>query len=123
MKKLPKPISSSPLTQRTYQKYKKMFFAKPGAVETFPFGPQAAVYKARGKIFAIFVSGEAGWRVNLKCDPLWALSLRKKYPSVLPGYHMNKKHWNTIVLDGSIPPSLFRKMLDLSYVLVTPVKK
>src|ERR1039458_2260376 len=109
-------------TGRTYQKYRKLVLSKPGAKETFPFGPQVAVYKTRGKMFATLGPTEGVWHANLKCDPLWALALRKQFPSVQPGYHMNKKHWNTVVLDGSLPDGLVRKMVELSYVLVSPVK-
>jgi predicted DNA-binding protein (MmcQ/YjbR family) len=107
---------------RTYQKYRKLFLAKPGAEETFPFGPQVAVYKVKGKMFATLAQDDGVWSANLKCDPIWAQSLRKKYPSIQPGYHMNKRHWNRVVLDGSLPPSLIRKMVEVSYVLVSPAK-
>ena len=113
---------SSPFTGRTFRKYRKLFLAKPEAEETFPFGPQVAVYKVKGKMFATLGQSEGVWSANLKCDPLWALSLRKKYPSVQPGYHMNKRHWNTVVLDGTLPPSLVRKMVEFSYVIVSPAK-
>ncbi len=71
-------------------------------------------------MFATLSPDGAHWSSNLKCDPHWALTLRKQYPhSIEPGYHMNKKHWNTVLLDGSLPPSLIRKMLDLSFALVS----
>ncbi len=107
---------------RTYQKYRKLFLSNPGALEVFPFGPQVAVFKTKGKMFATLSSNEGIWYVNLKCDPLWAQALRKQYPPVQPGYHMNKRHWNTVTLDGSLPDSLVRKMVELSYVLVSPAK-
>jgi len=113
---------SSLINGRTYQKYKKLFLAKSGTKETFPFGPEVAVYKVKGKMFATLAQDEGVWSANLKCDPMWALSLRKKYPSIQPGYHMNKRHWNTVLLDGSLPPSLVRKMVELSYVLVAPAR-
>ncbi len=116
-----KALSLATFTGRTYQKYRKLFLTKAGAKETFPFGPQVAVYKTKeNKMFATLASDEGVWSSNLKCDPVWAQSLRKKYPSVQPGYHMNKRHWNTVILDGSLPDSLIRKMIDLSYVLVSP---
>ncbi|HTC19644.1 MAG TPA: MmcQ/YjbR family DNA-binding protein [bacterium] len=117
-----KTMAAPSFTGRTYQKYRKLFLAKPGALETFPFGPGVAVYKAKGKLFATLSPEKGVWYCNLKCDPLWALALRKQYPSVQPGYHMNKKHWNTLTLDGSLPDSLVRKMAELSYVLVSPPK-
>jgi predicted DNA-binding protein (MmcQ/YjbR family) len=115
-------VASSFLTGRTYQKYRKLFLAKPGTLETFPFGPQVSVYKTKGKMFATLSPEENIWYANLKCDPLWAQALRKQYPAIQPGYHMNKKHWNTVTLDGSLPDSLVRKMVELSYVLVSPAK-
>jgi predicted DNA-binding protein (MmcQ/YjbR family) len=115
--------TNSLFTGRTYQKYRKLFLAKPDTVETFPFGPQVAVYKTRGKMFASLSPEEDVWYANLKCDPIWAQSLRKKYPAIQPGYHMNKRHWNTVTLDGSLPDSLIRKMVGLSYVLVSPATK
>ncbi len=114
--------NSSSLTGKKHQKYRKLFLDKPGAVETFPFGPQVAVYKVNGKMFATLAQDDGVCSANLKCDPIWALSLRKKYPSIQPGYHMNKRHWNTVILDGSLPSSLIRKMVELSYVLVAPAK-
>jgi len=110
------------LSEKPYQKHRKFFLRKPEAIETFPFGPQVAVYKVKGKMFATLAQDDGVWSANLKCDPIWALSLRKKYPSIQPGYHMNKRHWNTVILDGSLPPSLIRKMVELSYVLVSPAK-
>jgi predicted DNA-binding protein (MmcQ/YjbR family) len=106
----------------TYRKYKKLFLSHPGAVETYPFGPEVAVYKNRaGKIFALLSREGDDWFVNLKCDPHWALTLRRQHPAVIePGYHMNKKHWNTVSLAGSLSPALVRKMAELSYLLVTP---
>ena len=91
-------------------------------METFPFGPAVAVFKVKGKMFATLAEDEGVWYCNLKCDPVWALALRKQYPAVQPGYHMNKKHWNTVTLDGSLPESLIRKMTKLSYVLAAPAK-
>ncbi len=112
----------SPFTGRTFKKYRRLFLAKPGAVETFPFGPGVAVYKTKGKMFATLSQERGLWFINLKCDPLWAQALRKQYPAVQPGYHMNKKHWNTLTMDGSLPDSLVRKLVELSHVLVSPAK-
>lgn len=112
--------TSSLLTGKTWRKYRKLFLAKPASKETFPFGPQVAVYKVKGKMFATLAPYKEIWYANLKCDPHWAEGLRKQYPAIQPGYHMNKKHWNTVTLDGSLPPALIRKMLELSYLLTTP---
>ncbi len=110
---------------RDYQKYRKLFLSKPGSRETFPFGPQVAVYKTKAsKMFATLAPDNESWSSNLKCDPHWSLTLRKQYPeSIEPGYHMNKKHWNTVLLNGSLPPSLIRKLVDLSFALVSPVTR
>jgi predicted DNA-binding protein (MmcQ/YjbR family) len=90
----------------------------PAAVEDYPFGDDVAVFKVEGKIFAlVMLAGEPG-RVNLKCDPDWALELRAQYDAVQPGYHQNKRHWNTIVLDGSIDDAEVQEMIQHSYDLV-----
>lgn len=75
---------------------------KPEAVEDYPFGPEVAVFKVRDKMFATLAYDNEQARINLKCDPNEALILRDVYESVIPGYHMNKRHWNTVILDGSI---------------------
>src|ERR1700720_992154 len=92
--------------------------AKPGATEDTPFGEDVLVFKVAGKIFALASLDEVPARANLKCDPDFALELRDRYEQVQPGYHMNKKHWNTVVLDGVIPEGETRKMIDHSYELV-----
>ncbi|MBL9133375.1 MAG: MmcQ/YjbR family DNA-binding protein [Verrucomicrobiaceae bacterium] len=89
-----------------------------GAEETQPFGPEALVYKVSGKMFAVTVPEDFPARINLKCDPERALELRDQYKAVKPGWHMNKKHWNTIILDGSLPPKLIRELVEHSYQLV-----
>ena len=92
---------------------------RPGAVETYPFGPDTAVYKVGGKMFALLPHSAAEPpRVSLKCDPEWAEVLRKAYDAVQPGYHLNKKHWNTIVLDGSISDDELEELIEHSYQLV-----
>ena len=92
---------------------------KPESVEDYPFGPDVLVLKIAGKMFATLseTPGNAA-RMNLKCDPDEAVMLRDIFPAVLPGYHMNKRHWNTIVLDGSIPRGEIERMIDNSYSLV-----
>ncbi len=92
--------------------------SKPGSAEDYPFGPDTLVYKVMGKMFALFGENDNPIRMNLKCDPDEAIVLRDIYESVIPGYHMNKEHWNTVILDGSIPESEIRKMIDESYRLV-----
>jgi predicted DNA-binding protein (MmcQ/YjbR family) len=93
--------------------------AQPGAVEEFPFGPEARVFKVGGRMFALFTSGQDPATVNLKCDPRFAGVLREEHPgAITPGYHMNKRHWNTLRLDGALPGSLVQDLLDHSYTLV-----
>jgi len=94
------------------------FLSKPAAEETTPFGPDVLVYKVAGKMFALTQPDEFPARINLKCDPERALILRDEYDSIIPGYHMNKRHWNTLVLDGSLPGKLVRELIDHSYDLV-----
>jgi predicted DNA-binding protein (MmcQ/YjbR family) len=94
------------------------FLSKPGAEETTPFGPEVLVYKVGGKMFAAASPDEFPARINLKCDPERSLELRDQHESILPGYHMNKRHWNTLVLDGSLPSKLVAELIDHSYKLV-----
>jgi predicted DNA-binding protein (MmcQ/YjbR family) len=91
---------------------------KRGAVETYPFGADTAVYKVGGKMFALIPRSAEPPRVSLKCDPEWAEVLRNAYAAVQPGYHLNKKHWNTIVLDGSIPDDELEELIEHSYALI-----
>ena len=91
---------------------------KPAATEDMPCGPDNIVFKIEGKMFALAALDEVPPAVNLKCDPDLALELRDRYEQVQPGYHMNKKHWNTVELDGVIPEREIKKMIDHSYDLV-----
>jgi len=97
---------------------KKYLMTKPEALEDFPFGPNSAVFKVSGKLFAILGFREESFQLNLKCDPHEALALRDIFPAVIPGYHMNKKHWNTVILNGSVPNGELCRMIDRSYALV-----
>jgi predicted DNA-binding protein (MmcQ/YjbR family) len=98
--------------------------SKPGAEETQPFGPDNLVYKVNGKVFLITGLDQEQLSFNVKCDPERAIELREEYACVLPGYHMNKKHWNTILVDGSAPGTLLKEWIDHSYFLVAkPVSK
>lgn len=90
----------------------------PGAEETQPFGPEALVYKVGGKMFAVTSPDEFPARINLKCDPERAIELRDEHAGIKPGWHMNKKHWNTVMLDGTVPPALVRELVKHSYQLV-----
>jgi predicted DNA-binding protein (MmcQ/YjbR family) len=91
--------------------------SKQDVTEGFPFGEDTLVFKVKGKIFALANLG-GDLSLNLKCDPAYALELREKYSSVKPGYHMNKKHWNTINLDGTVPDKEVFSWIDHSYDLI-----
>ncbi len=98
---------------------RKYCLKKSGKItEGFPFGEDVLVFKVNGKVFLLLMIDERPLSMNLKCDPELAIELRERYESVRPGYHMNKKHWNTVTLDGSIPPAEVKKMIDHSYELV-----
>lgn len=92
--------------------------SKKGVEETTPFGPDTLVMKVMGKVFLLCGLDSSPVEFNVKCDPENVESLRAKYPCVLPGYHMNKKHWNTVIADGSVPHKLLKSWIDDSYELV-----
>jgi len=92
--------------------------SKENAEEGFPFGETVLVFKIQGKIFMMLTLDEFPHRINLKCLPEMALELREMYPAVMPGYHMNKKHWNTVLIDGSINDNMLKEWIDRSYDLV-----
>jgi len=100
------------------QTLRNYLLQKPGSVEETPFGPQALVFKVMGKMFALVAWEEDPLSISLKCDPDEALFLRDLYPAVIPGYHMNKRHWNTVTIDDTIPKLEFWRMVDDSYKLV-----
>jgi predicted DNA-binding protein (MmcQ/YjbR family) len=89
-----------------------------GAEETFPFGPETSVFKVAGKMFALARLGADSLRVSLKCEPALAEVLRGAHAAVLPGYHLNKRHWNTVVIDGSLSDDAISDMIEDSYDLV-----
>lgn len=91
---------------------------KPGAIEDMPFGPDTLVIKVADKMFALIAFQEQPLRVSLKCDPTHAQLLRDTYAAVQAGYYLNKRHWNTVTLDGSLPEDVLRSMIDESYQLV-----
>ncbi|MBV9119145.1 MAG: MmcQ/YjbR family DNA-binding protein [Chloroflexi bacterium] len=90
----------------------------PGAVEDYPFGDGVAVFKVAGRMFALVPVEEEPGSISLKCDPDLALHLRARYEAVQPGYHLNKRHWNTVTLDGSIEDAELEEMIGHSYDLV-----
>lgn len=91
----------------------------PNAVLEYPFGKDVAVYKAGDKMFALIAEGTDPLRLSLKCDPQLAVLLREKYETVLAGYHLNKKHWNTLILTGQLPWEEVQDLIRHSYLLVT----
>ncbi len=90
-----------------------------GAIEDFPFGPEHSVFKVGGKIFALSALGRTPLEVSVKCEPELADQLRASYAAIRPGYHLNKRHWNTITLDGSVSDQLVRDLIEDSYDLVS----
>jgi len=96
--------------------FRRYCLAKKGVIEDFPFDESTVVFKVLGKLFAL--ADVEFKRINLKCDPKRAIELREKYPCVIPGYHMNKLHWNTVIMDGSIENKLIYGWIDDSYDLV-----
>jgi predicted DNA-binding protein (MmcQ/YjbR family) len=90
----------------------------PDASETFPFGPLTSVFKVAGKMFALSQLGADSLRVSLKCEPALAEALRETHVAVIPGYHLNKRHWNTVILDGTLSDQTIEEMIEDSYDLV-----
>jgi predicted DNA-binding protein (MmcQ/YjbR family) len=113
------PANYSHPSSRRFKAWRAYLLAKPGCAERHPFDPALPVYFVRGKMFCLYASGEGGERMNLKCWPDWSLELRGRHPGVQPGYHMNKKHWNTLWLERGLPRPLVRKLIDHSYDLVS----
>ncbi len=118
--KLRQPLSYPDMNIETLREY---CLSKPGAEETLPFGPDTLVYKVGGKMFLLTGLDSEDLRFNVKCDPDKAIEWREEFTCVQPGYHMNKKHWNTIVADGSVPDKQLKEWIDHSYELVAKKKK
>lgn len=110
-------------TLLTHKQVENYILSKPGARLDYPFGDEVAVYKAgtgaKARMFALIAEGKSPVRLSLKCDPVLAQTLRDKYETVLPGYHLNKKHWNTLVLSGQLGQQEIFDLIDHSYQLVT----
>ena len=100
------------------EKIKEYCAAKPGSREDYPFGPETLVFKVHKKMYALLSEDDQPLRLNLKCEPEQAQVLRSMHDSIIPGYHMNKEHWNTVILDGSLPDEVILRMIDESYQLV-----
>jgi predicted DNA-binding protein (MmcQ/YjbR family) len=117
-------IKRATLTEHRYslrmdlEEFREYCLNKPHVTEGTPFGETVLVFKVGGKMFALASLDEIPTTANLKCDPDLALELRDRYEQVRPGYHMNKKHWNTVEIDRGIPDSELRRMIDDSYDLV-----
>lgn len=90
----------------------------PGSTETFPFGGETSVFKVAGKMFALSRLAREPLEISLKCEPPLAEQLREAHPAVRPGYHLNKRHWNTVAVDGSLDDQLLKDMIEDSYDLV-----
>jgi len=109
----------------THKDFDEYLLTYPNTWLDFPFGEGTSVYKVgdketnEGKLFALIDDGSNPLRISLKCDPLLAKNLREKYESVLPGYHLNKKHWNTIICSGQLTEDEIKDLIRLSYRLVT----
>jgi predicted DNA-binding protein (MmcQ/YjbR family) len=104
------PVTSDDLHRR--------LLALKGAELDYPFGPEVAVFKLRGKVFAMVAAAPAGVRVTLKCDPILAEALREAHPAVRPGYHTDKRHWNTVHLDVGLDEAVLWDMIQSSYELI-----
>jgi predicted DNA-binding protein (MmcQ/YjbR family) len=102
----------------TREELRQRCLSFPGAEETFPFGPENSVFKVAGKVFALSRLTQDPLRVSLKCEPGLAQQLREAHAAVLPGYHLNKRHWNTVIIDGSLPDEMVGDMVEDSYDLV-----
>lgn len=99
------------------ESFRQYCLSLPAVTEELPFGPDTLVYKVAGKMFAL-TDINTFESINLKCEPDLAVELRERYAAVLPGFHMNKTHWNTVVMDGSISNQLIRDWIKLSFDLV-----
>lgn len=97
---------------------REYFLGKAEVTEGFPFGPEVLVFKVVDKMFGTMALEEFPVRINLKCDPDRVDELREEYDAIEPGYHMNKRHWNTVVLDGTLDADFVKGMVDDSYLLV-----
>lgn len=101
-----------------FKKLEQVLLSYPGTEKCFPFDDTTAVFKVLGKMFGLVGLDGEPLSINLKCDPQDALILRSQFKAIKPGYHMNKDHWNTILLDGTLAEDLVRKLIDDSYQLV-----
>ena len=101
-----------------FEALKSYCLAKAGATLDYPFGPEVAVFRVAGKMFALCLWERQPLSINLKCEPKLAELLREEYEAVKPGWHMNKRHWNTVTAGGDLPDALLRDQIDRSYALI-----
>jgi predicted DNA-binding protein (MmcQ/YjbR family) len=115
--------SGRSLAAVTPDELRELCLALPQAAETFPFGDEASVFKTEGngKVFAIAVLDQAPLRVSVKCDPEESLALQAEFPQITPGYHLNKKHWITVVVGDGVPDELVEQLVHDSHRLVRPM--
>lgn len=106
----------------THQEIEQYVMSMPNATLDYPFGEKVAVYKVNGHMFALIQEGSDPVRISLKCDPQLSQLLREKYESVMPGYHLNKKHWNTVVATGQLSLEEIQDLIRHSYLLVAEAK-
>lgn len=104
----------------THKDVEEYLLSMPNAVLDYPFGEKVAVYKVDDKMFALVQEGSTPVQLSLKCDPQLSTVLREKYESVMPGYHLNKKHWNTLLLSGQLSWEEIQDLIRHSYILVAP---
>lgn len=102
----------------SHNEVEKYILSKPGAYVDFPFGEDTEVFKVGSKMFGLINIVDKEMRINLKSDPDDAIYLRDNFDAIIPGYHMNKKHWNTIIIDNRLPDGLVKDLIDRSYELV-----
>lgn len=114
----PKPLAAGTMPRPTGAELRELCLALPGAGEEFPFRPELSVFKVAGRMFALSALSEAPLRVSVKCDPELGEQLRFTHPSISPGYHLNKRHWLTITIDGSLPTTLVADLIEGSHELV-----
>lgn len=101
------------------EEFRNYCLQKKGVTEDFPFGPETLVFKVYGKVFALTGLDSPEFLVNLKCNPEYSIELRELFEEIQPGYHMDKKHWNTVNFEGALTEEKLKELVDLSYQLVT----
>ena len=111
------------ILKMNFDEFREYCVRKKGVSEDMPFDDLTLVFKVGGKMFALVSMNESPCSINLKCDPERSVILREKYESITPGYHMNKKHWNTVLVDGSVSSKQLKEWIDDSFALVRQKKR